>query len=368
MDDESSSRVSKEPVWSSWSSWSTCSQSCGGGTRTRSRHCPVSGACRGSSSDSPDDCNTQECPVWSSWNSWSMCSQSCGGGTRTRIRSCPVSGACRGSSSDSSDCNTQQCPVWSSWSSWSTCSQSCGGGTRTRIRSCPVSDACRGSSSDSPDDCNTQECPITWPMGTYGLLKPITGCPNQWAATGLLHQDTNNYVGGGHYNSRSSPHHVSGPYSKNNMVLPFCIKRVDIADSDDRSWPAGQYCIFRKGGSCPAGMTGGSVLWDDEDDENKNRNRGVLPDGIYSINTRIQFCCQTSGHTSNPIYLPTDKNFFLFKYTYKCQQVHGMRATSEYFFWDTENTGNDDEATGHHPYEGVVYDGIRLEFCYYEPI
>ncbi|XP_072014743.1 uncharacterized protein [Amphiura filiformis] len=411
------------PYLAYWSDWGPCSQSCDGGTRTRT--CSDSDACSGSSSDS-EDCNTQICPYWSDWgpcsqscdggtrtrtcsdsdayvvgelglearrtlttalrsplnkrhqiiqtyitfcfpylaywSDWGPCSQSCDGGTRSRT--CSDSDACSGSSSDSEDCNTQICPYWSAWSDWGPCSQSCDGGTRTRT--CSDSNACSGSSSDS-EDCNTQICPqaITWPMGTYGLLKPTTRCPNQWA-TGHRYHDTED---DNPFNAWSSPCHMSGPYdTTTNVYQNFCMKTVDIADTDDQSWPTGQYCIFRKGGSCPSGMTEGSVYWDNEDDDNANSYSGELPDGVYNIDTRIEFCCQTSGYTSNPIYLPMDTSFFLFKFNNECQQVHGMRATSEYFYWDTEDDDNDDEATGNHPYEGVVYSGIRLEFCYYERI
>ncbi|XP_072014749.1 uncharacterized protein [Amphiura filiformis] len=193
-------------------------------------------------------------------------------------------------------------------------------------------------------------------MGTYGLLKPTTGCPSQWA-TGQRYHDTEDNNSS---NAWSSPCHMSGSYNTNNMYQHFCMKTIDKAGTDDGSWPTGQYY-----------MLGGAVYWDDENDNNMNSYSGELPDGIYDTNTRIEFCCQTSGHTSNPIYLPTDTSFFLFKFNNECQQVDGMQATSEYFHWDTQDVlfnSNDDYVTGYYPYEGVVYDGIRLEFCYYERI
>ncbi|XP_072016215.1 uncharacterized protein [Amphiura filiformis] len=233
---------------------------------------------------------TTYCAYWSAFSAWSPCSQSCGGGTKTRTMTCSDNGACSGSSSESEDCKTQICPYWSAFTAWSSCSQSCGGGTRTRTRTCSDSGACSGSSSES-EGCNTQICP-TWPMGTYGLLKPTTGCPSQWA-TGQRYHDTEDYSPATACSSQC--HLPSGSYSISHMVQYFCMKTVDIADTDGRSWPAGQYCIFRKGGSCPGGMTGGAVYWDDENNNNVNSYSGELPDGVYNIDTRIEFCCQTSS-------------------------------------------------------------------------
>merc|ERR1712127_1029878 len=53
---------------------------------------------------------------WSQWSSSAPCSQTCGGGTRPRTRTCsnpaPANGgsACIGDSSDSESCNTEACP------------------------------------------------------------------------------------------------------------------------------------------------------------------------------------------------------------------------------------------------------------------
>ena len=52
---------------------------------------------------------------WGSWQSWTACSNTCGGGSRSRQRTCsnlpPVNGGktCTGSSSESSECNTNEC-------------------------------------------------------------------------------------------------------------------------------------------------------------------------------------------------------------------------------------------------------------------
>ncbi|XP_032223331.2 SCO-spondin isoform X3 [Nematostella vectensis] len=139
--------------WSSWSSWQTCSRTCGGGMRKRTRSCtnpaPKGGGrgCYGRSSEQ-QICNRQSCRVdgkWSSWSSWQTCSRTCGGGAQMRTRTCtnpaPIGGgrSCYGSSTDKQSCNPIPCRVdgkWSSWSSWKPCSRSCGGGYRRRTRTC----------------------------------------------------------------------------------------------------------------------------------------------------------------------------------------------------------------------------------------
>merc|ERR1719219_2155252 len=138
-----------EPVdggWGSWGSYGSCSKTCGGGTKTRTRSCdspqPQHGGqtCPGQASESAS-CNTNSCPIdggWGSWGSYGSCSKNCGGGTKNRTRSCdspePQLGGqtCLGASSQSASCNTYSCPSsatieppysknWGKWGSWSSC-------------------------------------------------------------------------------------------------------------------------------------------------------------------------------------------------------------------------------------------------------
>ena len=52
--------------------------------------------------------------TWASWNSWSICTNSCGGGTRTKNRTKSVTeaygGACQGNATETQFCNEQKCP------------------------------------------------------------------------------------------------------------------------------------------------------------------------------------------------------------------------------------------------------------------
>ncbi|XP_072180075.1 uncharacterized protein [Diadema setosum] len=210
--------------------------------------------------------------------------------------------------------------------------------------------------------------PVTWPRGKYTLPKPVDGCPNShfgWPE-GRRYHDTEDKNSN---NVWSSPNHLYGYKSSNNMEQWFCSKTVTEQDDYDWTFQPGKYCIMRKGGSCPLGMLEGNLHWDDEDDDNSNSHSGEMPDGGFGGNTDIRYCCRTDGEASNPIYLPTDDNFFLMKYNHQCQKVHGMRYTKEFFRWDNEDRNNADSEWGASPYEGVQGGGenICIWYCYYQP-
>ncbi|XP_026178915.1 hemicentin-1 [Mastacembelus armatus] len=167
--------------WSSWVTWGSCSVSCGGGTRQRTRLCgspaPQHGGRQCEGNDVHIDfCNSEPCPIsgnWGPWSSWGSCSKTCNGGQMRRYRTCdnprPANGgrACAGADAQIQRCGTANCPVdgnWGSWQPWGECTASCGGGERTRVRLCnspPPSNGgrlCPGDSSQL-SRCNTQACP-----------------------------------------------------------------------------------------------------------------------------------------------------------------------------------------------------------------
>ncbi|XP_066931095.1 properdin-like isoform X1 [Clytia hemisphaerica] len=109
--------------YGAWSAYSQCSKSCGGGKQKKTRKCdspaPAHGgaACEGPAEDERA-CNTNGCPVngkWGSYGSYGSCSKTCGGGSKSRSRSCnnpaPKNGGsqCSGSATQSATCNTQAC-------------------------------------------------------------------------------------------------------------------------------------------------------------------------------------------------------------------------------------------------------------------
>ncbi|XP_076079208.1 coadhesin-like [Mytilus galloprovincialis] len=187
--------------WGRWTRWSSCSVSCGGGSRKRTRSCdnpaPANGGpdCSGYSTDSKK-CARNPCPKagnWGRWTRWSSCSVSCGTGSRKRTRSCdnpaPSNGGqdCSGYGTDSKKCARNPCPKagnWGRWTRWSSCSVSCGGGSRKRTRSCdnpaPSNGGpdCSGYGTDSKK-CARNPCPIDGEWGDWMAWSTCSGsCSN----------------------------------------------------------------------------------------------------------------------------------------------------------------------------------------------
>ena len=129
----------------------------------------------------------------------------------------------------------------------------------------------------------------------------------------------------------------------------------------------GSYCIYKsKDVLCPKDMDTGWVKWDDEDDQNKNKKGGFLPDGIYYESTIIYYCCQTAGHWYDSIKLPASQLFYLLTSsstdTPKCQMVKWAFSYLEYIVFDTEDQINIDDQGGDHLF---LY-GRKLFYCYYK--
>ena len=83
------------PAWTEWTPWAGCSQTCGGGTRNRVRECAVGrnyDSCVGEKEET-EDCGEEKCPTWTEWSDWTVCTQSCGGGRRSKVRECVTGGA-----------------------------------------------------------------------------------------------------------------------------------------------------------------------------------------------------------------------------------------------------------------------------------
>lgn len=179
--------------------WGACSETCGGGTRSRTVQCTSSegqavsnGFCSGSAPASTEACNTQSCVSYS-WNtpdSFGTCSKECNTGTQTRTVECVSSlgtvvqdELCpQGLRPDADQpCNVAACE-WRA-DPWSSCSADCGGGVQTREVSCfsPITgfavaeDQCTGS--ESPDDersCNTQACTqYNWRAGDFSACSQV---------------------------------------------------------------------------------------------------------------------------------------------------------------------------------------------------
>ncbi|KHJ97773.1 thrombospondin type 1 domain protein [Oesophagostomum dentatum] len=98
-------------------------------------------------------CPTETCPSdgvplwkgeWGQWSLWTTCTVTCGGGYRKRSRSCSVKGRCDGPETETEQCSTASCPAtntnggsqWTSWTEWNLCSVTCGRGSQARYRKC----------------------------------------------------------------------------------------------------------------------------------------------------------------------------------------------------------------------------------------
>ncbi|CAJ1402607.1 unnamed protein product [Effrenium voratum] len=140
-----------------WAKWSDCSASCGDGSQVRSRKMDSLAVMGGKPCTGPLQevkiCKTHDCQVvdcrWSDWEQWSTCSVSCDGGTKTRSRNIAVS-PMGGAACDPHDkvevapCGTQTCGEgckngeWGMWREWTPCSGTCNSAYRFRRRNIAV--------------------------------------------------------------------------------------------------------------------------------------------------------------------------------------------------------------------------------------
>lgn len=178
-----------------WSDWSTCSESCGIGTRIRSRSCtnPIpqyNGRNCIAAYKETNECLIKLCPVdggWSFWSTWTACTSSCDIGYKIRSRDCtnpiPKNGGrlCEGFSRENVTCNAEPCPIdggFAMWSDWSACSETCGIGSMTRRRLCanPIPQHngrnCTGAYSETKE-CMIKLCPVD---GGWSLWATRTSC------------------------------------------------------------------------------------------------------------------------------------------------------------------------------------------------
>lgn len=201
---------------------------------------------------------------------------------------------------------------------------------------------------------------VEWPAGTFGIPRPRLGCPrskNVTWSTGWRFQDTEDENPN---NSHSPNFHMNSSVMPNDVNRTFC---TATENNGTKSWPKGQYCIYKRG-TCPKGLTEGYIFFDDENRKNLNKMGGVLPDGEYNEDTKLFYCCRTDGDKLEPISLPISSPFYLLAYNNsECQQVNGALATKEFIRFDDEDTGNKDTKGGTYPY---AHGSLNISYCYYE--
>ena len=172
--------------WSDWSEFSACSNSCGDGTQTRTRTCSTGSS--GSSHCAGSDTDTQVCTAgtascgWGAFEGYGSCSNSCGNGSKTRTRACGSNNPaanCQGSASDSAGCTAGSASCgWSGFGGYGSCSNSCGNGSKTRTRACNSNNSsanCQGSASDSAS-CTAGSTTCGWSgFGSFGSCSASCG-------------------------------------------------------------------------------------------------------------------------------------------------------------------------------------------------
>ncbi|CAL1533634.1 unnamed protein product [Lymnaea stagnalis] len=212
---------------------------------------------------------------------------------------------------------------------------------------------------------------VPWPGGSYALLAPETGCPDNtsdvfWRESFSRH----------HVESDTGPpvllgaSHVAKPLyetrdSNRFVFFRLCLARARIMDGE--VWPKGGYCISRVGSLCPdGGFSSGYIQLDDENNQTE-RTHSELEAGVEFLDgvTRLHFCCRQDEDHSTPIFLPTQYPFYLYRYGGECQRVADMKVTQETLIFDTEDEANADSyENSFHP-DGQLND-VNIYLCYYE--
>ena len=205
---------------------------------------------------------------------------------------------------------------------------------------------------------------LQWPDGTYSLPQAAGGCPAADWFSGWRYQDNEDDSNDNYWDPSNLNSYLKIDLGRNFRSY-YCTKTH--SSGSGFTWPKGNYCIARYGGSCPSGFQDGSIFWDDEDDSNKNNLVHPLPDGDYGKNTRIYYCCRSDGSSANEILLPPTKAFVLYCHYGVCQRIKGMNlpVTLKLHF-DDEDSHNINSCSGDRP-DGPCGRNHDVYMCYYSP-
>jgi len=170
---------------SGFGAWSACSETCGDGTQTRERSVTQDPMYNGTACPAlveTRSCKDRDCPVHcdvSEWGAYSECSETCGTGSKTRTRDMITAPQHGGDECPALEetiaCKLVDCPVdcvVSEWGAFESCTETCGEGTKTRLRQI-ITDPLHGGA-ECPADltetvpCNERECPVDCVVSEFG--------------------------------------------------------------------------------------------------------------------------------------------------------------------------------------------------------
>ena len=203
---------------------------------------------------------------------------------------------------------------------------------------------------------------VQWPSGKYALPQAKDGCPaNDWLS-GWRYQDNEDDNNANSYDPSNVNNYLRIDTGRN-LKTYYCTKT--FSSGNGFTWPKGNYCIARYGGSCPSDFSSGSIHWDDEDDKNANGLQRPIPDGDYGRNTKIQYCCRSDGSANSEIMLPPTNDFILYRYNGVCQRVKCMDTRQLKIHFDDEDSKNANSCSGAHPDNSVCSRNHDIYMCHY---
>lgn len=189
--------------------------------------------------------------------------------------------------------------------------------------------------------------PLEWPAGTFSLPKAKSGCPPGFTY-GCIFQKKQGGENENVFTSTPAIDQLLDGQFNDNIEMCYCTKLDGI--STVPFWPEGRYCIAKKG-ECPVGFGNGSIFWDDVNFSG-NRLNGIIPDGTYTINTEIEYCCRSDNYRVTPIRLPTTHDFVLYPFDDAiCQEVEGMTDTLITIRSEDDKQENNNHCSGMRPYD-----------------
>ncbi|CAE7739327.1 Sspo [Symbiodinium sp. CCMP2592] len=162
--------------YNDWGKWTQCSETCGGGSRKRTRTVKTKAqnggkACEAAEKKQTEECNTKECPVdcvISDWQDWGHCAPNCQGHrkrNRMIIQAASHGGQACGDTKEEESCDgvCTDCE-YEDWSAWVECPVTCGGGNQNRTRDVAVpptngGKACVGNKTETRA-CGNGACPV----------------------------------------------------------------------------------------------------------------------------------------------------------------------------------------------------------------